>query len=738
MKYAIRTKFSLLLLLVIVGALGALIALQQSQRHQVDLFRRDRLTDANSVFDRITELKQAGYQVHAADYSSWDEFVTYTRTRDPRWAEVYIHQNIARFGVDIAWVLDAQMKVIYGTRIDHGPPMRALPVSGGLLRRRLAASPFRHFFERASEGVIEVWTAPIQPAADETRSTPPAGYYVIGRFWRPAVLTDFARATNGEVSLRGPLVGTESTRPVSTGTTLEVRQNLLGLDGKPQATLVFRKSFPVAKQVEDIEHLTLALIAFAGLVILLVTHGFLSRWILQPLRAIEATLEADDPALLGSMSRRQDQLGKLARLIWEFFRQRDALVREARERVHAELQIAQQKDLLRRVIDTDPNLIYVVDGSGHFVMANSRAADALGVEVGSLVGCRAVDLLAPLGLSESFQRTCALALETGEVQEAGEALTAPDGHVRQYRSIRCPLGHGSDDVQVLTLSTDVTEQIRHDQEILKARDAAEAGTRAKARFLASVSHELRTPMHGILSYARFGLREWGTAERKDLLDYFQNIHESAESLLTLLNDLLDLSRIESGREIQFEFDSIDLEEVVDQAAGEFESLLEERGLRLAVQVVGPLPPVRADRARILQVLRNLVSNAAKFTPVGKSIEVSSEWDARCVRLGVSDDGTGIPEGELEAVFGEFVQSSTTNASTGGTGLGLALCREIVKRAWGTDLGREPTHRGHERHVPAPARRRGGESGSRRGGGPRAVDRGPCRCLGLQQSTRAAR
>jgi PAS domain S-box-containing protein len=678
MKYPIRTRFALLLLLVVTGALGALIALQQSQRRQVDLFVRDRLTDADAVFRQIIELKEAAFQVHAADYSSWDEFVTYTRTRDPHWAEVYIHQNIARFGVDIAWVLDAQMKVIYATRSDRGPPTRALPVFEGLLRRKLAESPFRHFFELTSQGVIEVWTAPIQPAADETRSTRPAGYYVIGRFWRPADLADLARSTNGEVSLGAPLAGTGGARPSSAGTMLEVRQNLLGLNGKPQALLEFRVRFPVAKQVEDIERLTLALIAFASLIILLVTHGFLSRWVLKPLQAIEATLEADDPALLGSMSRRQDQLGKLARLIREFFQQRDALVHEAQERVHAELQVTQQKDLLRRVIDTDPNLIYVVDGAGRFVMANVCVADTLGVEVNSLVGCQAVDILAPLGLSESFQRTCAQALESGEVQEADETLTTLDGHVRQFRSIRSPLGHGSDAVQVLTLSTDMTEQLRHDQEILEARDAAEAGARAKARFLANVSHELRTPMHGILSYARFGLREWGTAERKDLLDYFQNIHESAESLLMLLNDILDLSRIESGREIQFQFESIDLEEVVDQAVGEFESLLEEHGIRLAVKVVGPLPPVRADRGRIVQVLRNLISNAAKFTPPGTSIEISSEWDARCVRLGVCDEGIGIPEDELEAVFGEFIQSSRANASTGGTGLGLALCSQIVE------------------------------------------------------------
>jgi PAS domain S-box-containing protein len=674
---SLRSRFSFLAVLVLVAVLGTLGVLQQSRQRQLQLFLRERLSAADSLFMRVMEFQESGYRVHVSDYSSWDEFVAYVRTRDPHWAELYLHQNIARFGVDIAWVLDARMNVIYTTRSDQGPSLGTIPVSQGTLREKLAQSPFRHFFARTGEGLIEAWTAPIQPAADLSRSTPPAGYYVIGRFWRPRVLADLSRSTDGHVSLYVGSATTRAARALSTGTNLEVRRSLTDLDGAPCATLVSQMRYPVAKRAEIIERQMLWFVTLAALVILLTAHGFLSLWVLRPLRTIASTLQLKDVTLLGTSTRRRDELGQLARLVNEFFQQQDALVREARERARAELQIAQQKDLLRRVIDTDPNLIYVVDGEGRFVMANARAADMFGVGRDSLVGCRAVDVLAPLGFSESFQRTSALAAEVEGPQEVDEALTRPDGQVRQYRSIRCPIGHGSDEVQVLTISTDVTEQIRHNQEILEARDAAEAGARAKARFLASVSHELRTPMHGILSYARFGLREWGTTERTDLLDYFRNIHESAESLLLLLNDLLDLSRVEAGQALQFEFASIDLEEVLDQAVGEFESMLEERGIRLAVQVVGPLPPVRADRARILQVLRNLLSNATKFTPAGKTIEIASEWDDKCVRLGVRDEGIGIPEDELEAVFGEFIQSSKASSSSGGTGLGLALCRQIV-------------------------------------------------------------
>ena len=126
-----------------------------------------------------------------------------------------------------------------------------------------------------------------------------------------------------------------------------------------------------------------------------------------------------------------------------------------------------------------------------------------------------------------------------------------------------------------------------------------------------------------------------------------------------------------------QFTTLDLAGVVDSAVVEFESLVHERGIRVDVRAPEGLPPVRADRTKMLQVLRNLLSNSAKFTPSGKAIEIATTWDDDFVRVAVRDEGEGIPPGELEDIFDKFVQSSKHSSGAGGTGLGLAICREIV-------------------------------------------------------------
>jgi signal transduction histidine kinase len=226
-----------------------------------------------------------------------------------------------------------------------------------------------------------------------------------------------------------------------------------------------------------------------------------------------------------------------------------------------------------------------------------------------------------------------------------------------------------------TIEREVRERRATEQELQRARGAAEAGAQAKARLLANASHELRTPLHGILSFARFGQAECERRALPSLKDDFQNIHECGSSLLALLDDLLDLARLESGR-MRFERVPMALEDVLDGAAGEFEPLMDERGLRLDLQVEGPLPPVRADRLKLLQVVRNLLSNASRYTPPGGVIEVRATHDAQWVRVTVRDHGPGIPADELEQVFQAFVQASS-NHTGGGTGLGLAICREIL-------------------------------------------------------------
>jgi signal transduction histidine kinase len=183
-------------------------------------------------------------------------------------------------------------------------------------------------------------------------------------------------------------------------------------------------------------------------------------------------------------------------------------------------------------------------------------------------------------------------------------------------------------------------------------------------------------MHGILSYSRFGVKGALTAPREELLDDFENIESCGASLLSLLDDLLDLAKLEAGR-MRFEFAVTPLEEIVAEALDEFASFYHDRALRVDVRAENALEPVVVDRRKILQVMRNLLSNAGKFSPAGGTVWIRMASEEGRARVVVEDSGVGIPEGELELIFENFAQASNSKAQSGGTGLGLAICREVV-------------------------------------------------------------
>jgi len=210
---------------------------------------------------------------------------------------------------------------------------------------------------------------------------------------------------------------------------------------------------------------------------------------------------------------------------------------------------------------------------------------------------------------------------------------------------------------------------------------AEKASQAKSLFLANMSHELRTPMHGILSFSRFGQQKIDSAPKEKLKSYFDEIYDSGSRLMRLLNDLLDLSKLESGK-VVYAMQDTDLVETVNAVRAEMNAFAEEKGVRLDVTCGTPELRGVFDREKIMQVVRNLVSNAIKFSKKGTTIRIQIDRTSEKLTCRVINHGMGIPAEELDSIFDKFVQSSKTKTGAGGTGLGLAICKEIVEQHTG--------------------------------------------------------
>jgi signal transduction histidine kinase len=226
---------------------------------------------------------------------------------------------------------------------------------------------------------------------------------------------------------------------------------------------------------------------------------------------------------------------------------------------------------------------------------------------------------------------------------------------------------------------DSQHQLAEKNALLEARNAEIlAAAEAKSRFLASMSHEIRTPLHTIIGFSELLAEQSSGPLNQRQLHFISLVHRDAEHLLSLINDTLDLSRVEAGRaELQVEtFDVASAVEEVLTAAGP--------GGRKSLAIESRVPPdlaVAADRRRFKQVIYNLVGNAVKFTPEGGSVIVEASAGYDCVEVSVVDTGAGIPKEEQDVLFEPFYRSASTGQNEG-TGLGLAITRRLVEQHGG--------------------------------------------------------
>jgi PAS domain S-box-containing protein len=359
---------------------------------------------------------------------------------------------------------------------------------------------------------------------------------------------------------------------------------------------------------------------------------------------------------------------------------------------------------VRTAFDTLAEGVLVLDPQGDIVLANKAFAHMVGQDADGLIGSSAA-ALPWMQRSEASATGHVLpwvaALGDGQLH-SGDVLMLLDGsgERRTFMINSSPIpGAGDKPAGVLVSLDDVTELEHKELELRLARDSAQAANRAKSDFLANMSHEIRTPMNAILGFTELLRRGVGSANTsgenngaQDRQKYLNIIHGSGKHLLELINDILDLSKVEAGH-LEVESVKCEVHQVVLDVARIMNVKADEKGIALRVVFDSALPAhIHSDPSRLRQVFTNLVGNAIKFTATGevrisvRMLESSTPTGHhKLMQIDIADSGIGIPTHRLESIFEPFVQAeASTTRKFGGTGLGLTISRRFA-RALGGDV-----------------------------------------------------
>jgi len=424
------------------------------------------------------------------------------------------------------------------------------------------------------------------------------------------------------------------------------------------------------------------------------THPLLERLLLK-VGATTGEAPSDEAwrRLLGLLSRtyhdNDNDRYTLERSIDISSREMQQLYQDLKKRTESDLaherkRVDESLSILEATLEATHEGMVIVDMNRHIVAWNQNFTQMLQIpdEIMETRNHQLVISYAAQNFAEPASVTDGIEAIHSTREVVHDEIQLRDGRViDRYTAPVVVAGEGT--VARVTFLRDVTDERRATEALERARAQAEAASDAKSMFLANMSHELRTPLNAVIGLADLLLLEGGEPLTEKQAKYLEGIVQSGRHLLAMVNDVLDLAKIEAGKQ-QLELEHVATADAIVEAVGLLQPLAKARDVSLEAQVKPDVPQIKADPLRFRQILYNLISNAVKFTDGKGRVRVSADVDSRGVAIRVADTGIGIAPEDMSRLFRAFEQLTLPSGDRpGGTGLGLALTKRLVDMHGGT-------------------------------------------------------
>ena len=354
---------------------------------------------------------------------------------------------------------------------------------------------------------------------------------------------------------------------------------------------------------------------------------------------------------------------------------------EINERIRVEEELASGRNMLRTLIDSMPEEIYAKDSESRYILANKQILSSFGFkEFHEIIGKTDFNFLSQNEAMENYRDENSVLKARGQIRNFEKPFTNSEGNIRWYGVTKVPMRDTDGRITGLVgIKRDITDHKEAEENLQEAKEAAEAANRAKSAFLSNMSHEIRTPLNAIMGFSELMLNDKNLTEEQNA--WLNTINKSGEHLLAIINDILEISRIEAGQ-TTFNPSTFNLHDMLKDIETMFRVKTEARNLHFLAELADDLPKyIVADEAKLRQIFINIVGNAIKFTQEGGIVlrvrTKESENGKLKLMAEVEDTGPGIEEKDIDVLFQMFGQTET-GIREGGTGLGLAISQQYAK------------------------------------------------------------